>query len=203
MFYKTNLKFNEELDYLDEYVSDIIIHHSEVTSPHTVEDIHRWHQNKGWAGVGYHYFISKAGDVYQGRPLYAVGAHAKGHNRDSIGVCFEGDFNKETISDEQFDASVMLLTLLSLAYDSADIVPHSSLSKDKTCPGCKFPMDRLLEAVSRCKAYFIALYGEPLVKIDATSESVAHYTYGDYPLKIEDGMIVFGDFDYRRLLELL
>ena len=72
----------------------IILHHAAAASC-TAEDVHRWHLAHGWSGIGYHYFVSKDGEVTRGRPLWAVGAHAEGSNRVSVGICFEGNFQVE------------------------------------------------------------------------------------------------------------
>lgn len=125
----------------------IILHHSEVSSPHSAADVHHWHQNKGWAGIGYHYFITKKGEVQDGRPPHAVGAHTRGHNFDSIGVCFEGDFNKETLSHEQEQTAVTLLTELCTAYPDAKLRRHSDFSRLKHCPGKNFPFDLIKDLV--------------------------------------------------------
>ena len=56
-----------------------------------VEDFRKWHvQERGWSDVGYHYVIRLNGTVETGRPLERSGAHAKGHNAHSVGICFEG-----------------------------------------------------------------------------------------------------------------
>ena len=61
------------------------------------EDIHRWHKEKGWDGIGYHYVITVDGKLQAGRPEYWTGSHAYGHNTGSIGVCMIGtdEYNKE------------------------------------------------------------------------------------------------------------
>ena len=98
----------------------IIIHHSGVVGPHTVEDVHQWHQKRGWAGIGYHYFISKEGVVYKGRPSNTIGAHARGYNKNSVGVCFAGDFTKEKMQDKQLSDDVLdLLFFLSYMYGAS------------------------------------------------------------------------------------
>nr|WP_243240285.1 N-acetylmuramoyl-L-alanine amidase [[Clostridium] hylemonae] len=74
----------------------IILHHAEASNC-TVQDIHRWHKNNGWAGIGYHFLVRKDGSIYRGRPEWAVGAHASGSNSDSIGICFEGAYMTETM----------------------------------------------------------------------------------------------------------
>lgn len=73
----------------------IILHHAAAKSC-TAADVHNWHLNRGWAGIGYHFFVGKDGSVTRGRPLWAVGAHAESCNWRSVGVCFEGDYQAET-----------------------------------------------------------------------------------------------------------
>ena len=142
MVHQLNLNFNEALkprkktDY-------IILHHSGVKSRHTANDIHQWHKNKGWAGIGYHVFITKDGEVYIGRPLDTVGAHTYGKNQESIGVCFEGNFDKEDMSKEQEEAGMFVLTLLGIVYPDAKLCRHNDFNNKKTCPGDNFPFERL------------------------------------------------------------
>lgn len=151
MLHQTNFTFNEELVPREVGTTRyIILHHSEVRSPHTATDIHLWHQNKGWAGIGYHYFIAKDGEIYEGRPRHTVGAHTCGHNYDSIGVCFEGDFNKEQLSEKQETAAVKLLSLLSIAYPDAQLCCHSDFNNAKQCPGENFPFERIGRRVTEC-----------------------------------------------------
>ena len=58
------------------------------------EDVHSWHQARGWSGCGYHYIIRRDGTIERGRPINYTGAHAKanGHNNQSIGVSFVGGY---------------------------------------------------------------------------------------------------------------
>ena len=151
MFHQPNFTFNEELVPREKGATRyIILHHSEVSSPHTAADIHHWHQNKGWAGIGYHYFIAKDGEVYAGRPRHMVGAHTYGHNHESIGVCFEGDFNKEQLNEKQETVAVKLLSLLSIAYPDAQLCLHSDFNSIKQCPGTFFPFERMKRRVGKC-----------------------------------------------------
>ena len=161
MVHHTNLKFNEKLeDRACNSTQYIVLHHSEVVTRHTIEDIHKWHLNKKWAGVAYHYYINKDGEIFEGRPKDAVGAHAYGFNQKSVGICFEGDFNKEKIGQKQVDAAVMLSALLSLTYNNAKVIRHSELVKDKDCPGLNFPFDSFYDEVDECKKHLVALFGK-------------------------------------------
>ena len=111
----------------------IVIHCS--ASPNgredTAEDIHRWHKEKGWDGIGYHYVIERKGKLVAGRPEYWQGAHASGHNKNSIGVCLIGT-DKFTI--EQWSILENLIRKLSIKYPKAKVKGHNELS-GKRCPG--------------------------------------------------------------------
>lgn len=63
----------------------------------TMEDIRRWHcQENGWLAIGYHYVIDRDGTIMEGRPLGQQGAHCKGHNATSIGICYIGGLEDDT-----------------------------------------------------------------------------------------------------------
>ena len=48
------------------------------------------HRRRGFRGIGYHYYIRRDGTTVLTRPLELVGAHVKGYNKHSIGICYEG-----------------------------------------------------------------------------------------------------------------
>ena len=166
MLHHPHLKFREDLKPRGENATEfIVIHHTRVADkPHTVQEVHQWHLNKTWAGIGYHYFIDQQGDIFEGRPVDTVGAHAADKTHDfnpmSVGVCFDGDFNKQEMTDRQLEASVMLLSLLSLAYGDIPLRKHDSLLPGKCCPGSLFPFDRLVRLVDACKQQLKALFGD-------------------------------------------
>ena len=54
----------------------------------TVEDIDRWHRQRGLNGIGYHFVIYRDGSIHAGRSKRQIGAHCKGHNTISIGICY-------------------------------------------------------------------------------------------------------------------
>lgn len=173
MLHHTQLRFKEALaSRAKDCTRYIIIHHTEVTGTHTVEEIHQWHLNRGMAGIGYHYYIRKNGEIYEGRPYHTVGAHAYdkeknyGFNPVSVGVCFDGDFNKEIMEEKQLDASVMLISILSLAYGNIPLHRHGHLIIGRSCPGKNFPFEELCEKVEICKSRLRALFGEDSSKFD-------------------------------------
>lgn len=123
----------------------IILHNSGVTVLQSVEIIHNYHKNtKGWAGIGYHFYIRKDGSIYRGRPENTVGAHAYNNNSDSIGICFEGDFNQEVLSDVQKNAGKELISYLCEKYGITKIQGHKEVN-NTSCPGSNFPLDEMKE----------------------------------------------------------
>jgi N-acetylmuramoyl-L-alanine amidase len=97
----------------------------------TAEDIHNWHKAKGWDGIGYHYVIERKGKLVRGRPDYWQGAHASGHNKDSLGICLIGT-SKFTV--DQFAILDNLLRKLKIKYKGVKIIGHNEISS-KQCPG--------------------------------------------------------------------
>ena len=96
----------------------IILHHTGVSALQSVEVIHNYHKNTNkWAGIGYHFYVRKDGSIYRGRPEEMIGAHAYGANSDSIGICAEGNFNNETMSEEQKNAMKELVVYLKEKYN--------------------------------------------------------------------------------------
>lgn len=99
----------------------------------TARDIHRWHINKppGYDAIGYHKVILRDGTVEDGRPEYMQGAHCRGYNDRSLGVCLIG---KDQFTDAQMDSLAEVLSEWDLKYSQADVVGHCDLDASKTCP---------------------------------------------------------------------
>jgi N-acetylmuramoyl-L-alanine amidase len=93
----------------------------------TAETIHRWHKQRGFDGIGYHFVILEDGTVENGRPEYWTGAHAKGHN-DAIGICLIGE-DKFTVS--QYISLEKIIKEHEWKQD--EVVGHYAVS-EKTCP---------------------------------------------------------------------
>lgn len=80
-------------------INEIILHCTGTlaSQPVTLEDIKRWHcMENGWQDVGYHFVIDQAGEVLRGRPVSQQGAHCKGRNQTSIGICYIGGLDDLT-----------------------------------------------------------------------------------------------------------
>ena len=80
---------------------EVIVFHHTAANGLTPEEINRNHISQGWGAIGYHFYIRKDGKIYRGRPEESVGAHAIGRNRTSIGICLEGNFEEERLTDAQ------------------------------------------------------------------------------------------------------
>lgn len=117
----------------------IILHNADASNC-SVEDIHQWHLNNGWSGIGYHFFIKKNGQVYRGRPIEAVGSHCQGSNTNSIGICFEGRYMTEIMPQEQRNSGVKLIQFLRNMYGDLPVYGHKELF-NTDCPGANFPLD--------------------------------------------------------------
>ena len=118
----------------------IIIHCS--ATPETMDigakDIDRWHRQRGWRKIGYHYVIRRNGDIEQGRELDEIGAHCRGLNATSVGVCLVGGVDSEgepesNFTDNQWASLEECINDLLLPYSHAEVCGHNKYSS-KACP---------------------------------------------------------------------
>lgn len=120
----------------------IILHHAAAVTC-SVQDIQRWHLANGWAGIGYHFFVRKDGSIYRGRPESTIGAHVTGANADSIGICFEGDYDKEaSMPQAQTKAGKELVAYLKNRYGINTVKAHRDVGAS-SCPGRYFPFSEI------------------------------------------------------------
>lgn len=112
----------------------IVIHHTAGMRTDTVDDIRREHLRRGYSDIGYHYLITPEGEVFNGRPLKRVGAHAKGHNADSIGVAMIGNYDEERPTERALEALEGLIDYLRQRYGVDQVLGHQELGKTG-CPG--------------------------------------------------------------------
>ena len=121
-------------------INKIIIHCS-ATRPDQLCDvatITKWHKARGFKTIGYHFFIDKSGAIHAGRPLTMAGAHCKGHNATSIGICYEGGLDKkgkptDTRTLAQRLAMQELVRQLLSHYPLATVHGHREFAA-KACP---------------------------------------------------------------------
>lgn len=122
----------------------IILHHADAKKC-SAEDIHRWHKERGWSGAGYHFLVRKDGSVYRLRPEKYIGAHASGNNSDSLGICFEGDFQSETMGAAQKKSGKELVAYLKNKYGISKVQRHKDVGATD-CPGKNFPFSEIAGA---------------------------------------------------------
>ena len=122
-------------------INYIIIHCSatEAGSGIDIRDIDRWHRQKGWLCVGYHYVITENGQLQQGRTLDTEGAHCLYHNKDSIGVCYVGGMFNGAPTDTRTAAQCARLEIcvrnLLRLFPEAKLCGHRDLSPDRNGDG--------------------------------------------------------------------
>ena len=146
----------------------IVIHHtgSVKDMDASASQIHAWHKNQGWSGIGYHFVVRKDGSVERGRPIWAVGAHAgeNGMNSHSIGIHLSGDFNAAKPTDKQIESCSMLCAYLceqyNISIDRKHIKGHKEVG-NTDCPG-KHLFALLDTLVVKTNRY---LCGEPSVQV--------------------------------------
>lgn len=132
----------------------IVIHcaATKATADIGVKEIREWHvKQRGFKDVGYHYVIRRDGTRELGRPSWAVGAHAEGHNATSIAICLVGGApaddprtsENETLTqgENNFTPEQMetlfesVATLKGGIYPGAEVVAHTDFpGVDKACP---------------------------------------------------------------------
>ena len=125
----------------------IVLHHA-AASKASATTIHNWHLQRGWIGIGYHFYVRKDGSIYRGRPEDTIGAHTEGYNGRSIGICAEGNFEVETMPDAQKRAIIELLRELKKRYPNAQIKRHKDFAAT-ACPGKNYPFSEIIQAVNK------------------------------------------------------
>jgi|TARA_E500000318_G_scaffold111115_2_gene128546 N-acetylmuramoyl-L-alanine amidase len=122
-------------------IDKIIVHCSATPEGRdvSVDTIKKWHvDDNKWSDIGYHYVIELDGGVHYGRNCEISGAHCKGHNSKSIGICYVGgvDANqnpKDTRTDKQVIALHNLIKDLKTKYPDSIVYGHRDFSS-KACP---------------------------------------------------------------------
>ncbi|MBT3012062.1 MAG: N-acetylmuramoyl-L-alanine amidase [Candidatus Thiodiazotropha sp. (ex Ctena orbiculata)] len=120
---------------MDVSISKIIIHCSD-TPDHLdigAQTIHAWHRQPpfNFDGIGYHRIIRRNGVIEHGRPEYWNGAHCKGHNKDSLGICLIG---RKRFTQQQMNSLAEQIQIWLQRYPIKLICGHRDLDPKKTCP---------------------------------------------------------------------
>ena len=124
-----------------------------------VKEVEKWHVvDRGWKAIGYHYLVGRNGEVIQGRPIEMIGSHARGHNKDSIGIALFGGFGSDAddLATEHFTplqlaAAYDLIRKLQGQYNIKNerVIGHNRISS-KACPG--FRVQKWLAGMSLSEA---------------------------------------------------
>ena len=122
-------------------INKIIVHCSATREGENYEvaEIRKWHLARGFNDIGYHFYIDLYGEIHKGRDISKIGAHCKGHNRNSIGICYcggveaDGKTPKDTRNTEQKNALLCVLRTLKAMYPNAIIHSHNDFA-NKACP---------------------------------------------------------------------
>lgn len=123
----------------------------------TPEALDHCHRNRGFKGTGYHYYIRRDGKIVLTRPVELPGAHVKGWNAHSIGICYEGGLDRDghpadTRTPAQRAALRGLVYQLLKQYRNARVCGHRDLSPDTDGDGVVEPQ----EWVKQCPCFDVA-----------------------------------------------
>lgn len=120
----------------------IVLHCSATrsTQDYSPEALERDHRARGFRGIGYHYYVRRSGEVIPCRPLDQIGAHVRGYNACSWGVCYEGGLDSagrpaDTRTPKQRASLLRLLRQLKDYAPQAHILGHRDLSPDRNGDG--------------------------------------------------------------------
>jgi N-acetyl-anhydromuramyl-L-alanine amidase AmpD len=129
---------------------DIIVVHHAQSPACTAENIHKWHLDRGWKGIAYHYFIRKDGSIFRGRQETWEGGHLEGReNKNTIGICLEGNYDMEkTVPEAQLNALIRLCGDIETRWNIKAYKKHadyqSAKKEKKLCPGVNFPWNKFI-----------------------------------------------------------
>lgn len=127
-------------------VNKITIHHegwtpvtftSATAAYDRIENIRQIHtRDRGWADIGYHYIIDRAGRVIEGRPIQFQGAHVSENNPHNLGILVLGNFEKQRPSNAQVQSlgNFTKLMMRTHGVSAAAVRTHQEI-KPTQCPG--------------------------------------------------------------------
>lgn len=133
-------------------VNLIVIHCSATRADRdfTEKDLEVCHRRRGFNGTGYHFYIRKDGRIVTTRPLERIGAHARGHNSGSIGICYEGGLDArgrpaDTRTRWQKHSMRVLVLALLGDFPGCRVCGHRDLSPDRDGDGVVGPEEWVKE----------------------------------------------------------
>ena len=122
---------------------DYIVIHCAATKPSMdvpIERVKKWHLDRGWSDIGYHYYITRDGEIHKGRKLSTIGAHVRGYNSKSIGICYEGGIDESGEPEDnrtkaQKKSLLTVVQILKFVFSGAIVQGHRDFPNvNKACP---------------------------------------------------------------------
>lgn len=131
-------------------INRVILHCSATPRGRDVSaaEIRRWHvENNRWRDIGYHWVVRLDGTIEAGRPEFQIGAHAAGHNTDSIGICYVGGLHpdggaEDTRTPAQIEAVDRLIDYIRQRYGNNITVHGHNEFSNRACPSYSVAEDR-------------------------------------------------------------
>jgi len=121
-------------------INAVVLHYSAVAGKKTAEEIKKQieaireaHKKRGWSDIGYHIGVDLLGRYWLLRPINQVGAHAKGYNKNSIGVVMLADEEQLRSAPLLEDAVLRLFGYLSIRFHKPVFFLHKQLNPTQ-CP---------------------------------------------------------------------
>ena len=123
-------------------IDKIIIHCSATPEGRevSVKTIRKWHLQRRFSDIGYHYVIHLDGTIETGRPIEKNGAHCSYNNIGSIGICYVGGMDKDmkkskdTRTQAQKDSLIKLMHELIYKYNKDMTIHGHNEFSNKKCP---------------------------------------------------------------------
>tara|TARA_R110002096_G_scaffold47334_2_gene126309 strand:- start:281 stop:694 length:414 start_codon:yes stop_codon:yes gene_type:complete len=122
---------------------EYIVIHCSATMPSMdvpIERVKKWHLQRGWSDIGYHYYITRDGKIHKGRNLSTIGAHVRGYNKTSIGICYEGGIDESGEPEDnrtiaQKKSLLKVVEILKFVFSGAIAQGHRDFPNvKKACP---------------------------------------------------------------------
>jgi N-acetylmuramoyl-L-alanine amidase len=121
-------------------ITEIIVHCTATPEGREVHvpEVNRWHRERGFDGIGYHYLIALDGTIEPGRDIERAGAHCLGHNAHSIGIAYVGGLDgkgkaKDTRTPAQRESLRLLIRFLKKVFPGTIVYGHRDFA-NKECP---------------------------------------------------------------------
>lgn len=132
-------------------IVEIIVHCTATPEgrDYSIETIRKWHLERGWKDIGYHYVVHPDGVIEAGRPEAQVGSHVAGHNTGTLGIVYVGGVAtdnktaKDTRTSEQRASLLDLAKALIAKYPTIKKVTGHNQYAAKACPSFDVRRDAL------------------------------------------------------------